>query len=384
MDPLALITHHNENGDDVLPYINDKTMEDIMKELPSSVFEGLKTASFRRLVNLVMRLFHQFWATEKELHPSTKKDMYVYGGYIRRRIVTNTNATDAITTFERDNGPLSNHFRRDENNKIGLWCTRNMFMDPKMDIDFHFECSKQSDRFIEYLRGTFKVNVVLTPDNDYPKNQKPRSFHITSRLLDPMGTQLKIDINTPTEDLFMFPDFSANQLRQTPSGNVYMVESKYFHYNRGFLPPSIIQSEVPHKDEALVRTVAGIENGATRMLLVPIRWFRTETALGYVRELLHDKCIGHTDEESIAKAYKLYLRHVFSRLPKTIGFTVVNFESSVQYRDGDHYVVHCCSLDQTIHSGNVREHEGNIMVKCGQCFQKIIIFTDFLAMKYDW
>ena len=371
----------DDDDDGFVPYINNKIIRGIMTNLPSSVLKGMKTAAFRRMVNLLLRLFRTFSANESGRYPV--KEMYVYGGYLRRTIVTKAAAERAIAAFERDNGMIDNHFHVDEEKNPILWCTK-MFMDPNMDVDFYFECFAQNNRFIEYLREFFDVMIMESPDNEYPSNQMVRSYRVTSRLLDPLDIRLKVDVTTGTEDVPMFPDFTVNQLRQTPGGSMYMAESKYYNYERGFSPRTHMTTRysMDGKEAILMRTMVEIENGITRLLLVPLRWFKTKAATKYMQTLLEDQSNENNDER-VCKAYTKYLRQVFNRLPKTLGFKVMNFESSVQYHENCKYTVRCCHMNQLINSDTVGQHNGNIVVECVQCTKKMVVFTDFLNMIYD-
>ena len=381
---VTTLDHVDDDDDAFTPYINPKILKGVMVQLPPSVFQGMKTAAFRRMVILVLRLFRTFSAREATQYP--KKEMYVYGGYLRRTIVTKAAAGHALAAFERDHGALEDYMHCDEDNNPILWCA-NMFMDCNMDIDFHFECMQQNNRFIEYLRDFFDLRLLPAPTDDYPSTHTVRSFHVTSRLLDPMDIHLKIDVTTSTDDRPLLPDFTANQLRQTPNGTMYLGDSKYFHYGQAFGPPDhmtpLCDVNQQCKAAVLTRTIVEIENGLTRLLLVPIKWFKTKTALPYVHTLVPQvpQATECEDYEWVYKAaYTVYLRHVFNRLPKTRGFKVVNFERSVQYQDDGKYIFQCCQTDQCIQSENVGPYKGQIVVKCCQCTKKIVVFTDFLNM----
>ena len=377
---IELLRNVDEDDDSFTPYVNAKVLVGIMAHLPPSVLEGMKTAAFLRMMHIVLRLFRIFAAKEVKTYPLLKKEMYVYGGYIRRSIILKADATRAIAAFEQTHGPLDQYFNCDEDHNPTLWCS-NIFVDPAMDIDFHFGDIDQNERFIEYLREFFCVVLLPNPDNEYPSRQKLRSFHITSRMLDPMSIRLKIDVSTPVEDIPMFPDFTANQLRQTPGGSTYIGNSIYFNFESGFAPPDhvTLRCDTDPNTAILTRTMVELENGITRLLLVPIDWFKTKDAATYVRSL-SPTCEHKQGTELVEHAYNVYLRHVFSRLRKTIGFKVVNFEVSVQYRDGCHYFVPCCQWNHPIDSESVGQHHGNIVVLCKHCAKKIVVFTNFMHM----
>ena len=367
-----------DDDDAFTPYVNDKVLAGIMAQLPPLVLKGMETAAFRRMVNLVLRLFRTFAADE------ASKDMYIYGGYVRRTIVTKSDAGQAIADFERSHGPLQDNWDCDPDHNPGIWCA-DMFMDPAMDIDFHFQDMDQNNRFIEYLREFFDVQIQPTPDDGYPSRCKVRSFLVQSRLLDPMNIRLKIDVVSPTEDMPMLPDFTANQLRQTPCGTVYVATSEYFDFEAGFAPPAhrTVHVAVRANDAVLMRTIVEIENGITRLLLVPIEWFRTPAAATFMGSLVQETPGNehkHTDDQ-VEKAYTIYLRRVFGRLPKIKGFEVVNFEASVCDPVDGAYVVRCCYEDNVVDANSVHPWHGTIAITCVYCAKKIVVFTDFMDMR---
>jgi hypothetical protein len=371
----------DDNG--FLPYITDTILKRIVSQLAPTIVEGMKTAAFRRLVILVVEMFRSFSIDELARDPlSRKKEMCLFGGYLRRRIMIESANKRAVTTFEREDRKFKDLLHFDSDGNPNIWC-KNMFMDLQMDLDFYFESAQQGERFIHYLRRVFKVDVRLTPSFDYP-GSRFRSFDVTSRLLDPMNISLKIDVITPRPNFPCFPDFTANILRQAPNGNVYIARSNYYTFLRGFAPsPSDMYSGVEALASILTRTIVEIENGITRLLLVPPSWFQTKEGVEYSEKdpfEEQDNEPGPEDNKSDDAPYTKYLHKIFDRLPKIHGLKIVNFENSVHQCEDGGYFVRCCNRERAVNSDSVSECNGSIVVQCIECEKKIVIFEDFLIM----